>query len=184
MLENVEISIGFVLKFYEKCVMLMKSKRRQIIDSKKLLRRELEKMKASILVLDADFRSGRMLANELICLSSVKEVRCVKNVSEARRAAEDADLVLFDPMFPEMHGTELLQTFTERRKAPGIFVVSDFLTRDMVRRYIQAGATRCFLKPIPIRVLTAAVENWVNQRENGISNREQQEDPSDSSTTL
>lgn len=134
-----------------------------------------KQMKASILVMDADSQNGALLTKGLKRFDFVNEAYCARTAEEAYQLTQDVDLVLLDPMFPGVSAADFVQTLAGTKGAPGTFIITSYISRDMMHRCIKAGAARCFRKPVDIQTLARAIENWMHQNRSGTADREQQE---------
>lgn len=119
-------------------------------------------MKLSVLIVDADREGAELLASRLSKRKLAETIFVAGDAREALRvfAQRPVELLLLDPILPEMDGVTLLLELLEGGFHPGVFVLSAFFSPELLRELDELGVAQCMSKPLDGKRLIGRLECW------------------------
>lgn len=117
-------------------------------------------MKLTVLIVDADAGSARLVAEALKTHRRVERILTAFKPEDARKMAGRADLILIDPLLPGMDGATLLRRILNDGLKPGFIVMSAAYSREMSVAFYDLGAICCLNKPLDIEYLLNLITQW------------------------
>jgi len=117
-------------------------------------------MKLTVLIVDADAGSARLVAEALKTHRRVERILTAFKPEDARKMAGRADLILIDPLLPGMDGATLLRRILDDGLKPGFIVMSAAYSREMSVAFYDLGAICCLNKPLDIEYLLNLITQW------------------------
>lgn len=119
-------------------------------------------MKLTVLIVDADQKNGTLLAERLRKSNRVGMAYHTDRLGAALVLAKEADMVLLDPLLPEMDGKAFLERLLTMGLSPGVIVLSSFFSKEMLQEYDRLGAAFCMRKPVDLSALMLRIEEWAD----------------------
>ena len=116
-----------------------------------------------LLVDDAQIVLDR-LGRALKAISNVDVIGCCRSCREAIRRIDALrpDLVVLDVSLPDGNGYDVLQHIHQHNPKTIVYVFSNDASDVVKRRFVGAGATRFFDKPMEFEALCDAISNTAN----------------------
>lgn len=96
------------------------------------------------------------------CISMYPEIEVVGTALDGEGTIEmlqrtTPDILLLDILMPRMDGMEVLRTIHKSEHKPLVFIISALGNEKIIRTALSLGASKYFVKPIPIESLISEI---------------------------
>lgn len=123
------------------------------------------KLKSKILVVDDEEQLVQLLARQLERLSHTTYMaNSAKEALDILQQDKAIDVLVTDFKMPEINGVELIAKAMKIDPRIQGIIVTGYLDDEIADNAMQAGAVRCFEKPLDVVQLEKAIENCMQNR--------------------